>query len=136
MSAAMQINSEKNIHIKTIIDNLREECDPLADKAIDIAVLKLGKDCLKSRNLLASIKQLSKDGVYECRSFLDFYQREPPWGVDWSAVDTGRRFFVRNTVIGGLVLMYGSLVSSFTASKGNKVRPCIWGGGYLYNLVM
>lgn len=104
------------------MDSYREECDSLADKAIDIAVQKLGKDILTSRNLLGKIKQLSKDGVDECKGYLDVFEKEPPWTVDWTAIEAGRRFFVRNAVQGGLVLMYGSLVSSFTVAKGNKVN--------------
>lgn len=104
------------------MDNYREECDPLADKAICIAVQKLGNDILNSRNLLANIKQLSKDGVDECRSYLEVFEKEPPWTVDWTSAEAGRKFFVRNAITGGLVLMYGSLVSSFTAPKGNKVN--------------
>ncbi|XP_031562553.1 uncharacterized protein LOC116298298, partial [Actinia tenebrosa] len=103
------------------MDSYREECDLLADKAITVAVMKLGKDILNSRNLFANIKQLSKDGVQECMSYLEVFEKEPPWTVDWEAIEAGRRFFVRNAIMGGLVLMYGSLVSSFAAAKGNKV---------------
>ena len=52
---------------------------------------------------------------------MEFYEQDPPWDVEWNKCELGRRFFVRNSAFAGLVLMYGSLVSSFTASLGNKV---------------
>ena len=101
---------------------MRLECDPLADDAVLAAVRCHGERVLKCHELYSTIKELGE--TYEdpsCARFLEFYEHEPPWNVDWEKCDSGRRFFVRNSAIAGLVLMYCSLVKSFTAAFGNKV---------------
>ena len=104
------------------LNQMRLECDPLADDAVLAAVRCHGERVLKCHELCSSIKELGatfKDP--SCSRFLEFYEHEPPWNVDWEKCDLGRRFFVRNSAIAGLVLMYYSLVMSFTAAFGNKV---------------
>ena len=100
----------------------RFECDPLADGAVAAAVRHHGEHVLKSHKLYSTVKELGlslKDP--SCSRFSEFYEREPPWDIEWKKCDIGRRFFVRNSALAGLVLMYGSLVFSFTAAFGNKV---------------
>ena len=104
------------------LNQMRLECDPLADDAVLAAVRCHGERVLKCHELYSTIKELGE--TYEdpsCARFLEFYEHEPPWNVDWEKCDSGRRFFVRNSAIAGLVLMYCSLVKSFTAAFGNKV---------------
>ena len=104
------------------LNQMRLECDPLADDAVSAAVRYHGERVLKCHELYSTIKELGE--TYQdpsCARFLEFYEHEPPWNVDWEKCDSGRRFFVRNSAIAGLVLMYCSLVKSFTAAFGNKV---------------
>ena len=104
------------------LNKMRLECDPLADDAVLAAVRYHGERVLKCHELYSTIKELGE--TYQdpsCSRFLEFYEHEPPWNVDWEKCDSGRRFFVRNSAIAGLVLMYCSLVKSFTAAFGNKV---------------
>ena len=101
---------------------MRLECDPLADDAVSAAVRYHGERVLKCHELYSTIKELGETFQdSSCSRFLEFYEHEPPWNVDWEKCDSGRRFFVRNSAIAGLVLMYCSLVKSFTAAFGNKV---------------
>ena len=101
---------------------MRLECDPLADDAVLAAVRYHGEGVLKCHELYSTIKELGETFQdSSCSRFLEFYEHEPPWNVDWEKCDSGRRFFVRNSAIAGLVLMYCSLVKSFTAAFGNKV---------------
>jgi len=101
---------------------MRLECDPLADDAVFAAVRYHGERVLKCHELYSTIKELGETFQDpSCSRFLEFYEHEPPWNVDWEKCDSGRRFFVRNSAIAGLVLMYCSLVGSFTAAFGNKV---------------
>ena len=100
----------------------RFECDPLADDAVSSAVRFRSEHILKTHELFSTVKEL---GVSlkepSCARFLEFYEREPPWTIEWKKCELGRRFFVRNSAFAGLVLMYGSLVFSFTAAFGSKV---------------
>lgn len=100
----------------------RFECDPLADDAVSAVVRHHGEHVLKSHQLYSTVRELGlsfRDPC--CVKFLEFYEGEPPWNVEWKKCELGRRFFVRNSAFAGLVLMYGSLVFSFTAAFGNKV---------------
>ena len=104
------------------LNQMRLECDPLADDAVLAAVRYHGERVLKCHELYSTIKELGETFQdSSCSRFLEFYEHEPPWNVDWEKCDSGRRFFVRNSAIAGLVLMYCSLVKSFTAAFGNKV---------------
>ena len=104
------------------LNKMRLECDPLADDAVLAAVRYHGERVLKCHELYSTIKELGETFQdSSCSRFLEFYEHEPPWNVDWEKCDSGRRFFVRNSAIAGLVLMYCSLVKSFTAAFGNKV---------------
>ena len=104
------------------LNQMRLECDPLADDAVLAAVRYHGERVLKCHELYSTIKELGETFQdSSCSRFLEFYEHEPPWNVDWEKCDAGRRFFVRNSAIAGLVLMYCSLVASFTAAFGNKV---------------
>ena len=104
------------------LNQMRLECDPLADDAVLAAVRYHGERVLKCHELYSTIKELGETFQDpSCSRFLEFYEHEPPWNVDWEKCDSGRRFFVRNSAIAGLVLMYCSLVLSFTAAFGNKV---------------
>lgn len=100
----------------------RFECDPLADNAVAEVVRDRGENILRNHELYSTVKELgkiSKDS--NCARFMEFYEQEPPFNVEWKKCELGRRFFVRNSALAGLVLMYCSLVSSFTAAYGNKV---------------
>ena len=105
-----------------LLDKKRFECDPLADDAVLAAVKDHGENVLRNHELYSTVKELGKTSAdLSCARFMEFYEQEPPWNVEWKSCELGRRLFVRNGGIAGLVLMYGSLVSSFTASLGNKV---------------
>lgn len=107
-----------------LLDKKRFECDPLADDAVLAAVRDRGENVLRNHELYSTVKEMGrtlKDS--SCARFIEFYEREPPWKVEWKKCELGRRLFVRNSGIAGLVLMYGSLVASFTSSLGNKVLP-------------
>lgn len=103
-----------------LLDRKRFECDPLADDAVLAAVRDRGENILRNHELYSTVKEMERTNL-SCARFMEFYEQEPPWNIEWKRHELGRRFFVRNSGIAGLVLMYGSLVSSFTASLGNKV---------------
>ena len=103
-----------------LLDQKRFECDPLADDAVLAAVRDRGENVLRNHELYSTVKEMRSTDS-SCARFMEFYEQEPPWNVEWKRCELGRRFFVRNSGIAGLVLMYGSLVASFTASLGNKV---------------
>ena len=105
-----------------LLSKKRFECDPLADNAVSAAVRDRGENILRNHQLYSTVKELGKSMTDQsCARFMEFYEQDPPWDVEWNKCELGRRFFVRNSAFAGLVLMYGSLVSSFTASLGNKV---------------
>lgn len=103
-----------------LLDKKRFECDPLADDAVLAAVRDRGENVLRNHEFYSTVKEMGRTDL-SCARFMEFYEQEPPWNVEWKRCELGRRFFVRNSGIAGLVLMYRSLVSSFTASLGNKV---------------
>ena len=108
-----------------LLDKKRFECDPLADDAVLAAVRDRGENILRNHELYSTVKEMGKTDL-SCARFVEFYEQElPPWNVEWEKCEIGRRLFVRNSGIAGLVLMYDSLVSSFTASLGNKVLSLI-----------
>ena len=126
-----------------LLDKKRFECDPLADDAVLVAVRDRGENILRNHELYSTVKEMERTDL-SCARFMVFYEQEPPWNVEWKRYEWGRRLFVRNSGIAGLVLMYCSLVLSFTASLGNKVISLIlvmrlsmsspsggrgWGGG-------
>ena len=103
-----------------LLDKKRFECDPLADDAVLVAVRDRGENILRNHELYSTVKEMERTDL-SCARFMVFYEQEPPWNVEWKRYEWGRRLFVRNSGIAGLVLMYCSLVLSFTASLGNKV---------------
>lgn len=104
------------------LNRKRFECDPLADNAMAEVARVRGEKAIKGHYVLRAVQDLGRlSGDSHCARFIEFYEQEPPWEVDWQMWELGRRVFVRNSVFAGLVLMYGSLVSSFTAAYGNKV---------------
>jgi len=105
---------------REMLDKKRFECDPLADNAVLAAVRDRGENVLRNHELYSTVKEMKRTDS-SCAGFMEFYEHEPPWNVEWKSCELGRRLFVRNSGIAGLVLMYGSLVASFTASLGNKV---------------
>lgn len=108
--------------LEELLVKKRLECDPLADDAVSAVVRHRGKHVLSSTKLYETVKELgTRLKEPSCASFLELYEREPPWHVQWEKCEKGRRFFVRNSAFAGLVLMYGSLILSFTAASGNKV---------------
>ena len=127
MSSRSSIKNNMSASVHEISEELlskkRFECDPLADDAVLAAVRDRGEHVLRNHELYSTVKELGrtmKDS--SCAKIMEFYEQEPSWSVEWEKCDLGRRFFVRNSAFAGLVLMYGSLVSSFTASLGNKVH--------------
>ncbi|XP_032222752.2 rubber oxygenase isoform X2 [Nematostella vectensis] len=109
-----------------LLDSMRYQGDPLADKAIESVVREHGANKLKSANAYSSVEGLAKQGDKECTEFLAFYDRDPPWlkdsSIPWvSRFRDGRRFFVRNAPSAGLALMYGSLIALFAVNSENKV---------------
>ena len=105
-----------------LLNKKRFECDPLADKAVLEALRDRGETVLRNHELYSAVKELGSTlKESSCAQFVEFYEQEPPWNTEWKMCELGRRFFVRNSAFAGLVLMYGSLVSSFTAALGNKV---------------
>lgn len=108
--------------LEQLLVKKRFECDPLADDAVSAVVRHRGKHVLSSTKLYETVKELgTRLKEPSCASFLELYEIEPPWDVQWEKCEKGRRFFVRNSAFAGLVLMYGSLILSFTAASGNKV---------------
>lgn len=103
------------------LNRKRFECDPLADNAMEEVARVRGEKAIKGHYVLRAVQDLRRLSEDSAR-FIEFYEQEPPWEVDWQMLELGRRVFVRNSVFAGLVLMYGSLVSSFTAAYGNKVH--------------
>lgn len=105
-----------------LLDKKRFECDPLADDAVLAAVKDRGENVLRNHELYSTVKELGETmRDLSCARFMEFYEQVPPWNVEWERCELGRRLFVRNSGIAGLVLLYGSLITSFTASLGNKV---------------
>lgn len=105
-----------------LLDKKRFECDPLADDAVLAAVKDRGENVLRNHELYSTVKELGETmRDLSCARFMEFYEQVPPWNVEWERCELGRRLFVRNSGIAGLVLLYGSLVTSFAASLGNKV---------------
>lgn len=105
------------------LNRKRFECDPLADNAMEEVARVRGEKAIKGHYVLRAVQDLGRlSGDSHCARFIEFYEQEPPWEVDWQMWELGRRVFVRNSVFAGLVLMYDSLVSSFTAAYGNKVH--------------
>lgn len=103
-----------------LLDKKSFECDPLADNAVLAAVRDRGKNVLRNHELCSTVKEMARTDL-SCARFVAFYEQEPPWNVEWKRHELGRRLFVRNSLIAGLVLLYGSLVFSLAVSLGNKV---------------